>query len=130
MIVTGEERHRDGALQHQKWQVEHRHQRIEEARKARAEAERKERERIAALEKARVDRLLAEAKALQTARDIRRYVDEVKALSARLDPPVPQEALADWARWALAQADRIDPVLSRRFLDNEELKPAVQASDK
>lgn len=126
LIVTGEERFREDIIASHKWTVERRHERIEEARKARAEAERKERERIAALEKARVDRLLGEAKALQRARDIRAYVDEVRTLSPRLDPPVPEDSLRAWAQWALAQADRIDPVLSRRFLDNDELKPTPE----
>jgi len=73
--------------------------------------------------KARVDRLLAEAEALHKARNIRAYVDEVKALSPNLAPPIPAEALAAWVEWALAQADRIDPLISLRFLDNDELKP-------
>lgn len=83
---------------------------------------RKERERIAALEKARVERLLEEAQALQRAHDIRLYVDEVRALNLSLSRPVPDKALAQWARWAWAQADRIDFVQSRQFLNNEGLK--------
>jgi hypothetical protein len=51
-----------------------------ENRKLKQSAKNKERERIAALEKARVEWLLNEAQALQRARDIRLYVDEVKAL--------------------------------------------------
>jgi hypothetical protein len=128
LIVMGEEHYRADLLHSHKWTLERRHQRIEEARKARAEAERKERERIAALEKARVDRLLAEAQALQRAREIRAYVGEVKALRASLNPPIPMGAIVAWEQWAMAQADRIDPVLSRRFLDNEELKFAGETS--
>jgi hypothetical protein len=127
LIVKGEENYRASLLESHKWALELRHERIEEARKARAEAERKERERIAALEKARVDRLLAEAQALQRAREIRAYVGEVKALGPSLDPPVPEDALLAWEQWAMAQADRIDPVLSRRFLDNDDLRSASEA---
>jgi len=126
LIVIGEERYRADQIQSHKWTVQRRHERIAEARKAREEAARKERERIAALEKARVDQLLDEAQALQRARDIRAYVDQVRALSPTLDPPVPDDALAAWANWALAQAERIDPVRSRRFLDNDELMPASE----
>lgn len=129
LIVLGEERYREHQIDHHKWRLKHRLERIEEARKQKAEAERKERERIAVLEKARVDRLLEEAQALQRARDIRLYVDEVKALNLSLSPPVPDEALAQWAQWALAQADRIDPVQSRRFLNNDELKSSGTKTD-
>jgi hypothetical protein len=122
LIVLGEGRYREHQIDHHKWLLQRRLERIEEARKQKAEAKRKERERIAALEKARLDRLLDEAQALQRARDIRSYVDEVKALNLSLDPPVPDAALAEWAQWALAQANRIDPVQSRRFLNNDELK--------
>jgi len=129
LIVSGEERYREHQIDHRKWLLERRQERIEEARKQKAQAERKERERVAALEKARVERLLDEAQALRRARDIRAYVDEVKALNLNLDPPVPDEALDEWVRWALAQADRIDPVLSRRFLKNDELKPSPAKAD-
>lgn len=128
IIVAGEERYRDSIISSHKWTVQRRHERIAEARKARAEAERKERERIAALEKARVDRLLAEAEALHRARDIRAYVKEVRAFSPTLTPPIPEETLEAWTRWALTQADRIDPLISRRFLENDELKPAPEQS--
>lgn len=114
---------------HHKWLLKRRLERIEEARKQKAEAERKERERIAALEKARVERLLDEVQALQRARDIRLYVDEVKALNLSLDPPVPDEALTEWAQWALAQADRIDLVQSRQYLNNDELKSSRTKTD-
>lgn len=129
LIVIGEERYRDEMLQLHNWELEHRQRLIEEARKARAEAERKERERVAALEKARIDRLLGEAQALQRARGIRVYVEEVKALNATLDPPLPHEAMAAWAQWAMAQADRLDPVMSRQFLRNHELKDTETMSD-
>jgi hypothetical protein len=129
LIVLGEERYREHQIDHHKWLLKRRLERIEEARKQKVEAERKERERIAALEKARVERLLDEAQALQRARDIRLYVDEVKALNLSLDPPVPDEALAEWAGWVLAQADQIDPVQSRRFLNNDELKSSRTKTD-
>lgn len=129
LIVLGEERYREHQIDHHKWLLQRRLEGIEEARKQKAEAERKERERVAALEKARVERLLDEAQALQRSRDIRLYVDEVKALNLSLSPPVPHEALAQWAQWALAQADRIDPVQSRRFLNNDELKSSGTKTD-
>ena len=35
--------------------------------------------------------------------------------NANLPDPVPDEQMAAWAEWALAVADRIDPVRSRAF---------------
>ncbi|WP_072377335.1 hypothetical protein [Hyphomicrobium sp. NDB2Meth4] len=128
LMVIGEERYRADQIQSHKWTVQRRHERIAEARKAREEAVRKERERIAALEKARVDRLLDEAQALQRARDIREYVAQVRTLNPTLDPPMPDDALEQWAHWALAQAERIDPVRSRRFLDVDDLKSGAGGS--
>ena len=60
----------------------------------------------------RVERLLGEAEALRNARAIRAYVEEVR----EADPMVPQADLDVWTKWALEQADRIDPVLSGSFL--------------
>lgn len=126
LIVFGEQRYRDHLVQNHKWQLQRRKERIEEARKQKIEAERKERERLAALEQARIDRLLDEAASLQTARNIRAYVEDVRAASA-MTPGISDDDLAAWAQWALAQADRIDPVVSRRFLKNEELRPSDNA---
>lgn len=124
LIVFAEEHYRDHLVQNHRWQLQRRKERIEVARKQKIEAERKERERIAALEQARIDRLLGEAASFQTARNIRAYIEDVRAASAAMTPAIAEEELAAWTQWALAQADRIDPVISKRFLNNEELKPA------
>ena len=122
LIVLGEERYRDHLLQSHKWTLQRRAERIEEARKQKIEAERQERERLAALEQARLDRLLGEAADLQTARNIRAYVEDVRAASTAMTAAISEGELAAWSQWALTQADRIDPVASRRFLNNEDLK--------
>jgi hypothetical protein len=62
-----------------------------------------------------VDRLLGEAAAFRQANDIRAYVETVRSANATAAPVSPKEFDA-WATWALAQADRIDPVRSKRFL--------------
>jgi hypothetical protein len=85
---------------------------IERRRKEAEEAARRERERLAEFERKRIERLLGEAQALRKARTIRAYVEEVRAAA----PPVPQVELDAWAEWALAQADRIDPVITGAFL--------------
>lgn len=120
LIVLAEAQYREGRIHDHEWRLDMRRRRIEELRRQQEEAERKERERIAAIEQARIDRLLGEADSLRKAQDIRAYVQSVRATGASLPVPVPESELSAWATWALAQADRIDPVLSRRFLEDRE----------
>lgn len=127
LIVLGEECYREHALEQHQRQVQWRLEQIEDARRKKLEAERREQERLAALEKARIDRLLDEAASLQTAQNIRAYVRNVHAAAASLAAPINDKDLAAWTTWALAQADRIDPVLSRRFLDIQELNSDKEA---
>ena len=58
-----------------------------------------------------------EASPLQRAIDIRVYVEAVKSTAAREIPSISLEEIERWAKWALEQADRIDPVRSARFMD-------------
>lgn len=118
LIVSGERNYRDGRQSHYEWLVERKAQIIEEAHKQKEEAERRERERLIQLEKARVDRLSSDAMAYRQAIDIRTYVGTVRANCAQGNNPVSADALGAWTRWALAQADRIDPVHSGRFLES------------
>lgn len=115
VVVCGELQYREGCVRSHEWRIERKAQLEEEARKRKAEAERKERERLARLEKERIDRLLGEARSLRQANDIRDYVDAVRA-AARQSGQLSQEELERWCTWALAQADRIDPIRSFRFL--------------
>jgi hypothetical protein len=87
----------------------------EEERRKEAERRRLERERLERLEKARVGRLLAQAKALREAQEIRAYVSAVRDRQATLDDPLSEADFKNWADWALSQADRIDPILSGSF---------------
>ena len=86
-----------------------------EERRKEAERRRLERERLERLEKARVGRLLAQAKSLREAEEIRAYVSAVRERQAALDDPLSATGFQQWADWALSQADRIDPVLSGSF---------------
>jgi hypothetical protein len=88
---------------------------VEEEQRKEAERRRLERERLERLEKARVGRLLAQAKALREAQEIRAYVSAVRDRQATLDDPLSEAEFQDWAVWALSLADRIDPVLSGSF---------------
>jgi hypothetical protein len=116
VLVAGEHSCRERENSHYQWLVEYKAQLIERAKREKEEAERAERERRIKEEQARVDRLLSEAKALREAEEIRAYVASVRKLNENSMDPVSEDELRNWARWALEQADRIDPVLSRRFL--------------
>lgn len=116
LIVSGERRYREAAQHRYEWMLECRAELIEEARRKKEEEERQERERIARSEQERVGRLLADAQASQ-ARDIRAYVREVTELCAEGSEQGSPTALQEWQQWALAQAERIDPVASGRFRD-------------
>ena len=50
------------------------------------------------------------------AMDIRAYVDAVRAAVANETASISAEELLRWSKWALAAADRIDPVRSARFI--------------
>jgi hypothetical protein len=54
--------------------------------------------------------------------DIRAYVDAVKAAVANETAPISAEELLRWSKWALAAADRIDPVRSARFIGAFEIE--------
>lgn len=124
LIMEGESRYRERQVDHYEWCVKRRLELIEDAKRRKREAEEQERARIAALEQAKIDRLLSEAAALQTATTIRDYVHAVREASLSLTQPIPADLLDAWERWALQQADRIDPVTSRRFLDLADQRPA------
>jgi hypothetical protein len=111
IIVTAEVFHRDAIVGHHEWQVKERARIEEEIRKEKIEAERKARERREMEEKARINRLLGQAKSLHQSNTIRAYVADVRALALQL--PVPHEHLDHWASWALSEADRIDPTKNR-----------------
>ncbi len=115
IIVVGEQTVRDVALHAHQWRIKRKAELEEAERKRRAEEERCRLERIAKAEKARIDHLIAQADALHRAQQIRAYVESVRNLNATSPYPVSPEELESWSGWALAQADRIDPVLSGAF---------------
>jgi hypothetical protein len=115
LIVTGEKRHRANAQAHYEWIVERKAAMEDERRRAQEEAERRERERQQRLEQARIDRLLEEAGALRKAQEIRAYVQTVCETNPSLHQPLSHAELEAWTSWALAHADRIDPIRSGRF---------------
>jgi hypothetical protein len=94
-------------------------ERARKAREAVLGAERAEAARIAcetAEAAARLQSLIDGADALERAARIRRYVGAVSDLASGCDTPLAEDTLQSWKRWALAEADRIDPVRSGVFL--------------
>ncbi|WP_457811356.1 hypothetical protein [Sinorhizobium meliloti] len=116
IIGAGELQYRKGEVFRHEWLVQRKAELIEEARKRREEEERREHERQIEAEQARIDHLLSDAKAFRQAADIRAYIESARQASASAQHSISADELEEWASWALAQADRIDPVLSRRFL--------------
>ena len=65
-------------------------------------------------------RLLARAKALREAQEIRAYVSAVRDRQATLDDPLSEADFQYWASWALSQADRIEPGSLWQLQDNSD----------
>lgn len=114
IVVAAEVQYREGVVRNYEWRVKRKGELEQEAIKKRLEAERAEKERLRKLEQARVDRLLQDAARFRTAEDIRSYV---KAICTAVDPSTSTaQEVERWSEWALAVADRIDPVVGDEFL--------------
>jgi hypothetical protein len=105
--VFGEQKVRETAVRLREMRIE-RKAALEEAERRRLELEAKR-------EQARVDHLLGQASALHRAQEIRAYVAAVRALNSAAPEPMASTALDAWCSWALARADRIDPVMSGAY---------------
>lgn len=99
------------------WRVRRKARLEEDARTYQLQLEREERERQQQLEQARIGRPLDEAAALRRASDIRAYVDAVNAAVRSDTTAIGSDVIERWSKWARAEADRIDPVKTARFLD-------------
>lgn len=115
LIIAGETYYREGAIRHHAWLIERKATAEKEERKRKTEEERKRREHQAKLEKQRVDYLLGQSTALRQAGEIRAYVDAVRQANAISDNPMSPGEFEQWVEWALAQADRIDPIRSGQY---------------
>lgn len=120
VVTTAEISYRESRVGVFEWRVRRKAQLEEEACQHQLQLEREELERRRQLEQARIDRLLDEAASLRRATDIRAYVDAVKTAVASKIPLGAPDAMERWSKWALAEADRIDPVKSARFLEGIE----------
>jgi hypothetical protein len=108
MLVGAETSYRNSLIRHREWIIERKVEAEAELERRRQEAERRARELEEKLARERIRRLLAQAKALDRARQIRTYVETVSTRVAEM--PVEQADFERWAAWALCEADRIEPV--------------------
>jgi hypothetical protein len=107
LIVAGEWLYREGLIRHRNWLVDRKRELAEKARREAAERQRKEREKILKREQARREKLLSDAENWNKATLVRQYVHAV------LEEPRSSDAATAanrWAQWALAEADRMDPL--------------------
>jgi hypothetical protein len=116
VVTFAEISYRESCVSAFEWRAQRKAELEEDARNRQLQIERAEQEHQQRLEQARIERLLDEAVSLRRAMDIRAYVDAVRAVVANENAPISAEELLRWSKWALAEADRIDPVKSARFI--------------
>jgi hypothetical protein len=113
MIVAGEHLSRQWLAEHRAWEQQRREEAAREDRNRIEAAEKRERERLAAIAQAKVDGLLRDAGAWRDAANIRTYVEAARH-SVVGDPG----SFEEWARWALTHADRIDPIVAGKVMSH------------
>lgn len=123
VVVYAEHQHRASALHHYQWLVEQKAKKEEQARARATEAARLAEERRLALEKQRLDQLVAEAVALRQAAEIRAYVAAMRSTGSS-QVQAGRQRLDAWAEWALAQADKLDPL--KTVIAGELVPPSMQ----
>ena len=115
LVLTAEVLYRNNAVRRYEWLVERRSELEEKERQRKIEAERAEQARRRQIEQARIDRLLKDAAAFQRANEIRKYVKALRSLHDVREIAA-AEKFDRWSKWALAQADRLDPSVGGTFL--------------
>ena len=110
IIVTAEVIYRSSKVFQHDWLVERKADLIEKERKRIEQERQNEIDRLKAIEQANIDKLLEGAENFNRAKAIRQFTKNI------LGEDQTEEAQA-WAKWALGQADRIDPVISKDYLN-------------
>ena len=113
MLVAGAHQHRRWLAQQVEWERRRREEEERETIRRKEEAERLERERLAAIKKAKLDALLSDAEAWRVANNLRDYIERVRDAAGELaDAPNFQT----WLHWAIGEADKLDPITSGRAM--------------
>lgn len=110
IIAAGESSYRASELHRHRWLTKRKEDLIEEKRQKELKAERQRIEKQKQYEQACVDHLLNQANAFRQANEIRAYVKEVERANQTSENPMTKQEFDVWSKWALTQADRIDPV--------------------
>jgi hypothetical protein len=122
IILSGERNQRAHLMMEFDWLTKRREELIEEHNQMVVEARVDKLRRESEFKQARIDALLHDAECLEKARTIRDYVKMVSAHISKSSNQVEQERFESWAKWAIGEADRIDPLIQLRFLDAFEIK--------
>ena len=110
LIVAGEWSLRRSLIRRHEHLVNRKAEAEKEIKRLAEEAKRKEKERLDKAERERREKLIGEAESWRRANDLRAYV--AARLNEESNEPgaAADEALKAWAQWALAEADRMDPL--------------------
>lgn len=103
MIVAGEAEFRSSCFSWHEYLIKRRRENEIEAARLKAEAEERERQRLIREAQERRERLFAQGTAWRTAQDIRSMVAALSEVEER-------PGFDEWKRWALSEADLLDPV--------------------
>ncbi|WP_155413165.1 hypothetical protein [Xanthomonas arboricola] len=97
---------------------------VQEAKK------KEERARLERTRKAQLEKLFHDATAYRLAKDLRDYVTEVVSANRANENPTSNKDLQAWATRAREQADSIDPIKSKSFLDAPQEHQVINAISK
>jgi len=114
LAIAAEYLQRAWVEQQKAWERELRERQARAEREKRERDARLERDRLAAIEKAKLDSLLQDAENMRRAADIRAYVEAVRIATAQASAG----NFDNWSRWALSEADKLDPIASGRAISN------------
>lgn len=115
IIASGEEYYRRSMLHSHQCRIKRKADLEEEERQRKIEEERRQREHEERMQQERIDFLLSQAGNMHKANQIRAYVAAVGEANKVALEPMSQEEFISWKKWALAQADQIDPIVSGTY---------------
>jgi hypothetical protein len=111
MLVAGESMYRASQMHSYTYEIERRREIEAKIQRKKEEAEQRERERVAKLRRDKHRQLVTEMLSWQRANNLREYIGATlqKALESGEAQLIHQTQ--QWAAWANAEADEIDPIL-------------------
>jgi hypothetical protein len=119
IVLTGERQYRKSRQFSYEWSRHSFEEKVEQARKAREEAEQRDLGACLQAERDRVTRLLGQVSGWQQAQQIRAYVAEVLSSADAVEGRAFDGKRDAWADWARGAADQLDPLASpERRSDN------------